>query len=237
VATTGEQWVSYIKGDLKQVQAAAQQWVRDTAAREIQNQINLGNSKEYVAIVDGSRTKPVSQAEQRVVVFFVSAILARNLSKAKNVLRRAILRVSKRRTGLLSEGWVWAIQRGRRGSVTLLGSELPAKLELRPGDALILGPRANYAWYVNYFASRKQAFVPAEVRRARKGLKSRRKRPPRGFGYLAYAARQLRSELRQIGVSVWPSFSTVWPPAGRMITKYGAPMLVFRVSNRLRHMH
>lgn len=231
--TTSEQWVSYLKGDLKQVQNQARQWLVGTALEQVERQIQLGNSKQFTAVVDGSRSKPIVNAERRVVVYFVGAVLARNLQKAQDVLRRAILRVSKRRTGKLSNGWTWFLQRGGKGkALTRLGAVLPASLNLQGGDAVILAPRANYAWFVEYFGRRKAPFVPTELKKTKR--KSRRKRPPRGTGYTAYAARQLRSELRQVGVSVWAVYSKK-PPAAPFgtVSKYGVPILVFRVSKRV----
>lgn len=227
-----EQMVSWLKGDLSQVSAAAAQWVRQTAQRELDNQIRLGNSKQYTSLVDGSRAKPISEADRKVQVFFVTAILARQLGRAKPVLVDAIRRSTRMHTGLLANGWGWYIQRGGKGTpATRVGVELPPDLSLRPGDALILAPTAAYAWFANYRVARHEGFVPTEVKRQRKTGHTRRK-PPRGFGFMAYAARQLRPELKRIGISVWPVFSTALEPPGTR-AKFGVPILVFVVSSRL----
>ena len=234
---SGEQMVQYLKTDIAQVAVSASLWVRQTAEREINNQIALGNSKQYVAIVDGSKGAPVNQAKQKVQVYFVTTLLARKLEQAKPVLMAAIRRVTNEHTGLLANGWTWYLQRGgKSGSTEQLGGSLPSDLQLRTGDALILAPAAPYAWFANYNASRAGAFVPTEIKKARAGKVSRRKRPPRGFGFMAYAARRLRGDLTKIGVSVWPRFSTKLAPPGTR-AKFGVPILVFVVSSRLRSLH
>ena len=163
VTSSGEQFTSYLRGDLKQVREQAQLWLRLTAREQIENQLRLGNSKDYRMVVDGNDHKPLSEAKQKVVVYFVTAVLARNMLRAKEILRKAILRVSERRTGLLSEGWVWAFQKERKAPFQLLGSTLPKQLELRQGNALILVPRAGYAFFVNYYASQAQVLqAPGE---------------------------------------------------------------------------
>lgn len=233
VTTSAETMLSYLKGDLKQVEKQAALWVQLTAKEQIANQLALGNSKEYVAIVDGSKSKPISEAQRRVVVYFVTAVLARSLFRAKDVLRRAILRVSQRRTGLLSEGWVWMLQRGKGAPFQLLGATLPSTLVLLPGDAVILVPRAAYAWFVNYYAARKESFVPSERKKGAKVSKKRKGKKPRGFGFMAYAARQLRPSLKAIGISVWPTVvedGSLPLPQG---FGPGVPVLSFVVSRRL----
>jgi hypothetical protein len=236
VTGSAETWIGFLKADLKQVQEQVPLWVRYTAIEKINEQLALGNSKQYTAVVDGSRTKAIMQAERRVVVYFVTTVLTRALNKAKPVLRRAIMRVSKRQTGLLADGWVWYLQRGgKHGPISFLGDSLPSSLELRPGEAVMLVPRAAYAWFVNYYASRKQSFVASERKVRVKPSKRRRKRPPRGYGFMAYAARQLRSELKQIGFSVWPSFTPDTPPApGGVKARFGVPILVFVAKRQLR---
>jgi hypothetical protein len=228
-----EQVRQYFQGDLAQVRTAAQQWVQQTAAREIANQIQLGNSKQYTQTVDGSTSKPLSAATQKVVVIFATTLLARKLAQAQTILTAAILRVTKVHTGLLSSGWEWSVQRGgKNGQVQSLGPSIPNDLTLRTGDALILAPRAAYAWFANYNAARAQSFVPSEVKRQRAGKAPRRHRPPRGFGFMAYAARRLRADLSRIGVSVWPRFSTALAPNDTR-AQFGVPILVFVVSKRL----
>lgn len=238
VTRTAEQVTQFLEGDLRQVREQAAQWVRAVAAEQIARQIELGNSRQYTAVVDGSKGKAVEQAERTVRVYFVTAVLARNLAKARRVLEAAVRRILKTRTGLLASGWQWYVQRGGpSGSTTLLGESVPPGLELRPGDALILAPRASYAWFANYNASRLEAFVPREVARARRviaggGKPPRRRRPPRGFGFMAYAARAIRPELRRIGVSVWPRFTTALAPPGTHARR-GVPILVLVVNKRL----
>jgi hypothetical protein len=117
-----------------------------------------------------------------------------------------------------------------------LGENLPGDLQLRSGDALILAPKAAYAWFANYNAARAKSFVPTEVKRVQAGKVSRRRRPPRGFGFMAYAARRMRTDLTKIGVSVWPRFSPLLAPSGTT-AKFGVPILVFVVSARLRTLH
>ena len=237
VTTSAEQVKQYIQGDLAQIRLAAHQWLQETAAREIANQLALGNSKQYIQTVDGSQSKPLSQAEQKVTVVFALTLLARQLAQAQPILEAAIRRVTQVHTGLLSEGWEWSVQRGgKNGRVELLGPTIPNDLTLRPGDAMILAPRASYAWFANYNAARAQAFVPAEVKRQRAGKAVRRHRPPRGFGFMAYAARRLRPNLSRIGVAVWPRFSTAMAPAGTR-ARFGVPILVFTISSRLQTLH
>lgn len=239
VTRTGEQITQYLAGDLKEVQAQAPLWVRAVAAEQIANQIQLGNTRQYTAVVDGSAGRNVDQATRSVRVYFVSAVLARNLTKAQRVLEVAIRKILTTHTGLLATGWQWWVQRGGpSGSTTLLGDSVPPNLALMPGDALILAPRARYAWFANYNASRLEAFVPREVVRARKviaggGKPPRRRRPPRGFGFMAYAARSIRPELKKIGVSVFPRFTTALAPAGTH-ARFGVPVLVLVVNKNLR---
>lgn len=234
----GEQVTQYLQGDLKEIREQAPLWVRAVAAEQIANQIRLGNSKQYTAVVDGSSSKAIDQAQQKVRVYFVTAVLARNLTKARRALEIAVRRILKTRTGLLATGWQWYHQRGGpAGAIALLGDSVPPGLELRAGDALILAPRASYAWFANYNASRIEAFVPREVARARRviaggGKPPRRRRPPRGFGFMAYAARSIRPELKRIGVSVWPRFTTQLAPAGTHARR-GVPILVLVVNRRL----
>lgn len=238
VTRTAEQLTQYLEGDLKQIREQAPLWVRAVATEQIANQIRLGNSRQYSTLVDGAQGKAVDQANRIARVYFVTAVLARNLTKARRVLEAAIRRILKTHTGLLASGWQWYVQRGgRSGSMQLLGEAVPPGLELRPGDALILAPRARYAWFANYNASRLEAFVPAEVRRARRiiaggGKPPRRRRPPRGFGFMAYAARSIRPELKRIGVSVWPRFTTQLAPPGTR-ARQGVPILVLAVGRRL----
>lgn len=219
---------------MKEIREQAPLWVRAVAAEQIANQIRLGNSKQYTTNVDGVAGKPVDQAMRIARVYFVTTVLARNLEKARRVLETAIRKILKTRTGLLASGWQWYVQRGGpAGGAQLLGDAVPPGLELRPGDALILAPRAPYAWFANYNASRLEAFVPAEVRRARRviaggGKPPRRRRPPRGFGFMAYAARIIRPELKRIGVSVWPRFTTELAPSGTHARR-GVPVLVLVV--------
>lgn len=235
---SGEQVTQYLQGDLKEIRTQGPLWVRAVAAEQIANQIRLGNSPQYTTLVDGSAGKPVDQAIRIARVYFVTAVLARNLTKAKRVLETAVRKIMKTRTGLLATGWQWYHQRGGpNGTMALLGDTVAAGLELRPGDALILAPKASYAWFANYNASRLQAFVPRETARARRviaggGKPARRRRPPRGFGFMAYAARMLRPELRRIGVSVWPRFTTQLGP-GSQHSRFGVPILVLVVNRRL----
>lgn len=237
VSKSAEQAIQYLKGDLQQVAASAALWVRQTTQRELDNQIALGNSKQYVAIVDGTKGKPISQATRKAQIYFVTTLLARKMEQAKPILTAAIRRVTKTHTGLLAEGWGWYIQRGGKGArAESLGDSLPSDLQLRAGDALILAPRAAYAWFANYNVARSEAFIPSEVKRARAGRGRPRKRPPRGFGFLAYAARRIRPDLSKIGVSVWPRMSTALAPAGT-VAKFGVPILVFVVSSRLRQLN
>jgi hypothetical protein len=218
---------------LQQVIAAAHAWVPQKTALEIRNQIALGNSKQFTSIVDGSRAKPIAEAKVKTQTFFVTTILAKQLERAKPVLVAAIRRATTEHSGLLAGGWSWFLQSGgKSGPVSRLGETLPGDLTLRAGDALILAPSARYAWFANYHAARRETFVPAEVRRARAGKGNRRK-PPRGFGFMAYAARQLRAPLKNIGVSVWPVNSTTLAPSGT-VSRFGVPILVFVVTSRLR---
>lgn len=237
VTRNREEFRAYLRGDLDQVRAAASQWVRQTSERELKHQIELGNSKQYLAVVDGSRVKPISQALQRVQIFFVTTILARNLGRAKNVLAAAIRRATHTHTGLLADGWEWYQQTGgKAGPVRRLGATLPPDLALHAGDGLILAPAARYAWFGNYYTARHQTFVPSEVKRKRAGKVVRRRKPARGFGFMAYAARQLRPELSKAGVSVWANTSTALAPPGTR-SRFGVPILVFVVSARLRTLH
>ena len=232
-----EQVRQYFRDDLAQVNQAAAQWVQQTAAREIANQLTLGNSKQYVQTVDGSQTKPLDQAQRKVQVIFALTLLARKLAQAQPILDAAIRRVTQVHTGLLTTGWEWYVQRGGKGGNTQrLGPTIPGDLTLATGDAMILAPRAPYAWFANYNAAREQAFVPAEIKRLRQGKVSRRHRPPRGFGFMAYAARRMRTDLSRIGVSVWPRFSTALQPSGTK-AHFGVPVLVFVVSKRLQTLH
>lgn len=239
VTRSAERITQYLEADLKQVREQAPLWVRAVAAEQIAKQIQLGNSRQYTAVVDGSQGKAVDQANRNVRVYFVSAVLARNLTKARRTLEAAVRRILTTRTGLLATGWEWHLQRGGpSGSISLLGVSVPPNLALMPGDALILAPRARYAWFANYNASRLEAFVPREVARARKviaggGKPPRRRRPPRGFGFMAYAARSIRPELKRIGVSVFPRFTTLLAPAGTR-ARYGVPILVLVVNKNLR---
>lgn len=233
VTRTGEQMTQYLAGDLEEIRKQAPLWVRATAAEQIANQIRLGNSPQYTAVVDGSKTRPIDQANQKVIVYFVTAVLARNLEKAKRVLEMAVRRILKTRTGLLATGWVWYVQRGgKTGPMELVGDAVPAGLELRPGDALILVPKAPYAFFADYNAARLGTFVPKQ--RVRRGgvRPARQKRPPRGFGFMAYAAKAIRPELRRIGVSVVPSLTTQLAPAGTHARR-GVPILILAISRKL----
>ena len=175
-----EQVRQYFRDDLAQVNQAAAQWVQQTAAREIANQLTLGNSKQYVQTVDGSQTKPLDQAQRKVQVIFALTLLARKLAQAQPILTAAIRRVTQVHSGLLTTGWEWYVQRGGKGGNTQrLGPTIPGDLTLATGDAMILAPRAPYAWFANYNAAREQAFVPAEIKRLRQGKVSRRQRAAR----------------------------------------------------------
>lgn len=235
--TSRDTWIHYLEGDLKEVLELVPQWVRGTAIEQVENQIAIGNTRQYTAIVDRSRTKAITQAERNVRVFFVSQVFARNLAKAKSIIEAAVRKLTTTQTGVLAGKWQWYLQRGGpQGSLQYIGPSIPSGLTLRPGDAMILAPEAGYAFFANYYASRKQAYVPREVARARKaaaaGLKPpRRRRPPRGFGFIAYAARRVRPEFQRIGVSVWPRYTTELSTVGHR-AHVGIPMLVFVVSKR-----
>lgn len=237
VTRTAEQVTQYLQGDLEQILKQVPLWVRATAAEQIARQIQLGNSKQYTAVVDGSQGKPVDQAERKVRVYFVTAVLARNLEKVRRVLEAAIRKILKTHTGLLASGWQWHVQRGgKSGPIQLLGDALPPDLALRPGDALILAPKAPYAWFADYYAARVYYAPKAQARqiaRARRaiaggGKPPRQRRPARGFGFMAYAARSIRGELRRIGVGVVPRFTTQLGPQG-VRSRYGVPILVLTI--------
>lgn len=233
-----EQWVQYLSDDLSRCWDLVPKWVRGTATTQIANQISLGNSKQYTTFVDRSAGKPIQQAERNVRVYFVAAILARNLEKAKRVMEAAVRNSVKSRTGLLAGGWQWYLQRGGpSGSLQFLGPSVPSGLTLRVGDALILAPKVAYAFFADYYASRKQTFTGAARRAREKGVITRRVKPKRGFGFVAYAARRLRPELRRIGVAVMPRYSTdtTIGVQGKR-AGYGIPMLVLLVTRRARMM-
>ena len=54
VTRTGEQMTQFVRGDLEEIRKQAPAWVRATAAEQIAKQIQLGNSRQYTAVVDGA---------------------------------------------------------------------------------------------------------------------------------------------------------------------------------------
>jgi hypothetical protein len=234
--TNGKEWVQMIRGDLKQVQAQLPLWVRSKTVEVIKQQHKLGNSEHYTAVVDGNKSKPIAQAERKVVVYFVTAVLTRSLGRAKDVLRKAILRVTERRTGALSEGWTWFIlQGGKRGTLRRLGDTLPTDLTVKSTDVLILAPRAGYAWFANYRARHSAEFI-LKARRPRKNSGTHADGRPAGqaraIGFMAYAAKQLRPELKAINFRVQASWTVSMPPGPAMgwRSRRGVPILVFKAS-------
>lgn len=218
-------------------------WVQTKSPEEISNQHALGNSKQFTAVVDGSQSKAISQAQRKVVVYFVSAVLTRALAGAKDRLKKNILSSTTRRTGLLADGWTWFLQSGGQGgNLTPVGDSLPTNLRIRGGDALILAPGAGYAWFGNSAAVRghkQKKLRRREKEEAKFALtgKRRRGRPisanPKGVGFMGKTATQLRAELKKVGFNVAASFAKVSPPGpsgGWNSTTRGVPILVFWAS-------
>lgn len=225
-------WTGYLRSDLEQVKANALEWQRTKPVEEIANQVALGNSKEYTTVVDGSRTKPISQSTRRVDVYFISAVLTRTLGRAKDILARAILRTSKRHTGLLSQGWVWYRQTGGKGgTLDLIGETLPTDLRIKRGTSLILAPQANYAWFANYYAKRDHGFKTKRRKRVAMMANGRQAPAPNSVGFMAYAAKRLRPDLKKIGFSVFVIFTAEVPPSPHGIRNrrngYRGPVLIF----------
>jgi hypothetical protein len=241
--TSAKTWTSYLKGDLKEVIAQAAVWVQTKTVEVIKEQHDLGNSKQFIAVVDGSKSKPINQAQRKVVVYFVSAVLTRYLSGAKEMLQKNILRSTMRRTGLLADGWTWYLQvGGKGGSLTSVGGSLPTNIRIRAGDALILAPTAKYAWFGNAAAvrgsiQRKLRRRDAEERKFQMTGKRRSGKPignnPGGEGFMAKTAKQLRPQLKRVGFRVTAGFTKNAPPgpsSGWPSTRRGIPILIFYAS-------
>jgi hypothetical protein len=232
---SGKTWTETLRGDLKQVAQQAPLWVRAKTIEGIRGQHAAGNSKQFTAIVDGSKTKPIQQAMWKVHVYFVSAVLTRTLGRAKDVLRKAIERGTKRHTGVLSDRWSWYLQQGgKKGTLTYLGESLPGDLSIRATDRLILAPRAEYAWFANYYALHSRAIVkkyrkPRKDKSGQKFADGRDAGMAKSMGFMQLAARQLRPELKRINFTVFCSWTKESPPApNKFHSEKGIPILVFR---------
>ena len=238
--TNRKTWTEYLRGDIKQVADQAAAWVQAKTIEEIKRQHELGNSKQFTAVVDGSTTKAIERAERRVVVYFVSAILTRTLGRAKEVLQHNILRFTRNHPDLV-EGWTWFLRTGgKAGTIKAIGQTLPTNIRLNAGDALILAPTTKYAWFVNSAAVRHDVSKKID-RRAREDarFKATGKRrggralsaTPGGKGFMAATSAQLRADLKRVGFTVWASTTFRAPPgpsAGWRSTKRGVPILIFR---------
>jgi hypothetical protein len=242
VATTGKELMGMLRADLKEVVKQSQQWVQLKAPEETENEIKKGNTPEFTTVVDGSKSKPVEQAQRKVVVYFVSAVLTRELSRAKDVLLRNIKRLTTVYTGRLTQGWTWYLQTGGQwGRVQRLGESLPSNARIHAGESLILAPTADYAWFANSSAMRENVSkqLLKRHRENKKFLetgKRRRGKPisatPKGMGFMGQTAKQLRSELSHVGFKVTANFTTSAPPgpaSGWRSTRRGIPILIFYV--------
>jgi hypothetical protein len=244
--TSADTWTSYLKGDLREVVAQARLWVRVKTKEVIEEQIRQGNSEQHVTYVDGNKSKSIDEAQKKTDTYFVAATLTHGLGKAKEILARNILRFTNKRSGRLANDWTWFFREGGKGGTfRALGDSLPTDMSLRTGDVIILAPRAGYAWFANHYAKvghTGQWFArkaKAEAKFKATGKRSRG-RPmgdkPSGMGFMAATAKQLRPELKRIGIIVTAGFTKRRPPGPGNITRpkqgipeHGFPILQFRM--------
>jgi hypothetical protein len=228
-----------MQGDINAVLRQSKMWLRAKTAEEIKRQIDLGNTPNFTAVVDGSKAKDIQKADQKVVVYFVSQVLTRTLNRAKDVVQKMVLKYTTKRTGLLSEGWTWYAQSGgKKGPVKWVGDTLPSNLQIGRGQYLILAPRAEYAWFANYFSKHQHQkdlawnatkrdikILAGKAKRGRGKLTSHN---PRSLGFVGQAARTLDRDLKRIGFRVHASVTKNSPPSpAGFVSEHGVPMLVF----------
>lgn len=246
MTTNAATWTQYLKGDLREVLAQTRVWVRVKTREAIEDEIRKGNSKQFVMYVDGNKNKSLEEAERKTDTRFLATALTHGLQRAMEVLSRNILRYTTKRSGRLSSDWTWFLrQGGKTGTFRVLGDSLPSNLTLRTGDVIILGPRAGYAWFANTYA-KKGHVASWHARKAKADMdfvltgKRKRGRPmgtkANGMGFMGLTAKQLRPELKKIGIIVTAGFTKRRPPGPGNITRpkqghprIGFPILQFRM--------
>jgi len=246
ITTKGATFTEFLRGDMREIIEQSRVWVRTKTREQIEDQIRAGNSKQFVMYVDGKKDKSLDSAQWKSDTRFLATALTHGLQRAKEMLSRNILRFTKRRSGRLSSDWTWFLrQGGKTGTFRALGDSLPSNMVLRTGDVIILGPRAGYAWFANTYA-KKGHVATWYARKAKADMdfvltgKRGRGRPmgknPNGVGFMGLTAKQMRPELKKIGIMVTAGFTKRRPPGPGNITRpkqgipeQGFPILQFRM--------
>lgn len=167
----------------------------DIAANETQTETKNGNPPQ-ITEVDGSKSKPVSQVNKKIIILFGTQLAASALRAVERLLISNIQASTTAISGKLADvsNWEWRhIRAGRQIPIT------GGAINFGPRDFLVLRPKLAYASAANKrvaAGSNSITYNPANAKRVAKRNQK--------LGFMAATARQARqvAELVPFSVSV-----------------------------------
>lgn len=142
--------------------------LRRLSMRVIEAQINLGNEPSEI-VVDGTSTKPVTQANKVVYVRFGQLLNKAVIRQVEQTLARNIRKTTDPFTGTLQEvrkNWTWAIyDRNAKSKARPINPYSESFKQFKPGEVLLLIPKAvinekgeNYGSAVNKRIAKREGY-------------------------------------------------------------------------------
>lgn len=193
--------------------------IRRITVEQTQIEIDHGNPPMVVE-VDGSKSKPVSMAEKKVIVLFNTVVQLAALERLKTMLLANIANSTEAVSGALRSPGNWEFKLIRNGRALALPS---TAVPLGQNDFIVLRPRLPYASAVNKRVAHGRGSFTYRPENAKAGSKVAKRNQKLGF--LAMTARQARGvgELVQFTVVVRNTIAFQVPGEKR---RYGTAFLL-----------